>query len=218
MTPERDEIERLRRGGAELGRILDRTLRDALDASGRHDVIGEDGDGDWALVWETLAELRPRAEAAEAEVERLRDLAQRNFKQGAALLGELQSAERARDAALAEVTGLRDRLEALLAYLSPGLGIERTVSVTGAASLVHVVRDAKRLRAALAVPVMGGTEDASPAAEDEPRPRRYDQCDETCTTDCGHCKGAASPTEGSEIPTPEASGAGSIEQATEGGA
>ena len=23
--------------------------------------------------------------------------------------------------------------------------------------------------------------------------RRYDQCDETCTTDCGHCKGAGRP-------------------------
>jgi hypothetical protein len=25
------------------------------------------------------------------------------------------------------------------------------------------------------------------------RPRRYDQCDDTCTTDCGHCKGAGKP-------------------------
>ena len=66
------ELERTKRGARELGRILDRTLRDALDASGRHDAIEEDGDGDWGVVWETLAELRPRAEKAEAENERLR--------------------------------------------------------------------------------------------------------------------------------------------------
>jgi hypothetical protein len=68
------EVERLKRGGAELGRILDRTLRDALDASGRHDVIGDDGDGDWEVVWETLAELRPRAERAEAALARVEAL------------------------------------------------------------------------------------------------------------------------------------------------
>jgi hypothetical protein len=67
----RAEVERLRRGGKELGRILDRTLTDALNASGRHDLIGEDGDGDWAVVWETLAELRPRAESAEARLDAL---------------------------------------------------------------------------------------------------------------------------------------------------
>ena len=71
VAPLRDEVERLKRGGKELGRILDRTLRDALDASGRHDAIDVDGDGDWAVVWETLAELRPRAEAAEARLDAL---------------------------------------------------------------------------------------------------------------------------------------------------
>ena len=64
--------ERLKRGGTELGRILDRALTMALDASGCHDVIEKDGDGDWEVVWETLAGLRPRAEAAEAEVVTLR--------------------------------------------------------------------------------------------------------------------------------------------------
>jgi hypothetical protein len=69
----RAEVERTKRGARELGRILHRTLRDALDASGRHDAIDEDGDGDWGVVWETLAELRPRAEAAEAELRAQRD-------------------------------------------------------------------------------------------------------------------------------------------------
>lgn len=29
----------------------------------------------------------------------------------------------------------------------------------------------------------------NPAAYDYTRPRRYNQCDNTCTVDCGHCKG-----------------------------
>lgn len=30
-------------------------------------------------------------------------------------------------------------------------------------------------------------------------PRRYDQCDETCTTDCGHCKGQGPPEPDGEV-------------------
>lgn len=71
------ELAKVKRGAKELGRILHRTLTDALDASGRHDAIDEDGDGDWGVVWETLAELRPRAEAAEAIVRRVEGLADR---------------------------------------------------------------------------------------------------------------------------------------------
>lgn len=48
-------------------------------------------------------------------------------------------------------------------------------------------------------PAAGGrssTPPTSPAA-DTTRPHRYDQCDATCTTDCGHCKGEGPPkTEG----------------------
>jgi hypothetical protein len=75
VREQQSDLEQTKRGARELGRILDRTLRDALDASGRHDAIDEDGDGDWAVVWETLAALRPRAEAAEAKVRAVEVLA-----------------------------------------------------------------------------------------------------------------------------------------------
>jgi len=68
-----EEQETLRRGGHQLGRIVDRQCRDVLDATGLHHLINKDGDGDWALVWERLAELRPRLERAETEIDMLRD-------------------------------------------------------------------------------------------------------------------------------------------------
>lgn len=49
------EVERLRRGGTELGNIIRRQNQDVLDITGLHHLIGEDGDGDWAAVWENLA-------------------------------------------------------------------------------------------------------------------------------------------------------------------
>lgn len=67
-----DALARTKRGAETLGRIVERQCRDALDATGRHDLIAEDGDGDWGLVWELLAELRPRAERAEATLDRVR--------------------------------------------------------------------------------------------------------------------------------------------------
>jgi hypothetical protein len=88
----RAEIERLRRGGAELGKIVKWHCDMVLDATGLHDWIDEDGDGDWGAVWENLAELRPRAEAAEAEVERLRDADDRWHKMCDALTAELMAA------------------------------------------------------------------------------------------------------------------------------
>ncbi|MBU8830862.1 hypothetical protein [Mycolicibacterium goodii] len=61
------EIDRLRRGAKTLGEIVENQCRMTLDASGLHHLIGEDGDGDWGLVWERLAELAD-------EVERLREV------------------------------------------------------------------------------------------------------------------------------------------------
>ena len=51
------EVETLRRGGKELGRIIESQCQMVLNITGLHDVIDEDGDGDWGLVWEKLAEL-----------------------------------------------------------------------------------------------------------------------------------------------------------------
>lgn len=62
------EVEKLRRGGMELGRIIERQCLDVLEITGLHHMIDADGDGDWGLVWERLAEMA----AAGAEVEKLR--------------------------------------------------------------------------------------------------------------------------------------------------
>lgn len=64
------ELERYQRGGRTLGEQLDRTLRDIIAATDSHDLIGEDGDGDWMIVFERLAELRPDRDEALGEVER----------------------------------------------------------------------------------------------------------------------------------------------------
>lgn len=66
------ELERYQRGGRTLGEQLDRTLRDILNATDSHDLIGEDGDGDWMLVFERLMALRPARDAALAEADRLK--------------------------------------------------------------------------------------------------------------------------------------------------
>ena len=69
----RDERDRLKRGGAALGKSLDFWMRLAQQVTGSDDVIQDDGDGDWGVVAERLAALGARAEAAEAEVRRLRE-------------------------------------------------------------------------------------------------------------------------------------------------
>ena len=48
----------LRRGGAHLGRAFDRQCRELVELTDSRDVIGEDGDGDWEIVWERLYALR----------------------------------------------------------------------------------------------------------------------------------------------------------------
>jgi hypothetical protein len=45
-------------------------------------------------------------------------------------------------------------------------------------------------------------DDAVVPGSPETRPRRYDQCDKTCTVDCGHCKGKGRPAVGGSPETP----------------
>lgn len=52
-----DEVEALQRAGRALGDIVRRLQDAALDATGLRHIIGEDGDGDWAAVWENVADL-----------------------------------------------------------------------------------------------------------------------------------------------------------------
>lgn len=53
-----DERDRLKRGGAELGKSLVFWMELAKDVTGSEDLIEEDGDGDWGGVAERLASLR----------------------------------------------------------------------------------------------------------------------------------------------------------------
>lgn len=49
------DIERLKVACKTLGDMVARMNQMALDITGLHHLIGEDGDGDWAAVWENLA-------------------------------------------------------------------------------------------------------------------------------------------------------------------
>jgi hypothetical protein len=61
------ELEKTSRAAQTLGRIIEQQCRDVLDATGMHPVIDEDGDGDWELVWERLAEMGRARKAAETK-------------------------------------------------------------------------------------------------------------------------------------------------------
>lgn len=83
------ELEKQKRGGRTLGKTIDRTLKDVVAAVGVEDMIDEDGDGDYAAVFEKLFELRPardaaiaRAEKAEATITRVRAYADELGKSG----------------------------------------------------------------------------------------------------------------------------------------
>lgn len=65
------ERDRLERGAKTLGAQVDRQCRDVLDATGLHHLIDEDGDGDWGLVWERLAEMGSGLRAARARITEL---------------------------------------------------------------------------------------------------------------------------------------------------
>jgi hypothetical protein len=66
-----DETARLRRGAKTLGETIEKQCRMVLDATGLHDWVDEEGDGDWGAIWDHLFALRARVEDAEARVERL---------------------------------------------------------------------------------------------------------------------------------------------------
>ncbi|WP_311053577.1 hypothetical protein [Rhodococcus qingshengii] len=64
------ELEKQKRGGRTLGKAIDRTLKWVIEASNSEDLIGDDGDGDWEIVWDRLFQLRPNLDAANARAEK----------------------------------------------------------------------------------------------------------------------------------------------------
>jgi hypothetical protein len=85
------ERDRAKEACKTLGRIIEQQCDDILHITGLHDFIDEDGDGDWAAVWEnayslpTVAEWerlqaeRDAAREALARVEALADEWERNY-------------------------------------------------------------------------------------------------------------------------------------------
>lgn len=64
--------------------------------------------------------------------------------------------------------------------------------ITGLAELL-LARIAETRAAAVGLSPMESPGAPEPVEAASPRPRRYSQCDGTCTVDCGHCKGAGRP-------------------------
>lgn len=119
------ERDRLKRGGAELGKSLVAWMELAKDATGSADFIDEDGDGDWGAIAERMAEIPARLDAATARAE----------------------------AAEQQLADLRDRIEALLVqYDRPAEDEVWAAETNAGAALVMIQTErgfARRLRALL---------------------------------------------------------------------
>jgi hypothetical protein len=65
------ETASLRDAGKDIGQHI-KALNDiALDATGMHDVVGENRDGDWQAVWENVADLGADLRAARKRIAEL---------------------------------------------------------------------------------------------------------------------------------------------------
>ncbi|MEU2106432.1 hypothetical protein [Nocardia sp. NPDC019255] len=72
-----DHIDTLQRGGEFLAHALKTYNQIALDATGLHDVINENGDGDWQVVWECVSDLGEDLRAARKRIAELEAQVQR---------------------------------------------------------------------------------------------------------------------------------------------
>jgi hypothetical protein len=63
-----ERIEQLRSGGKFLGKAIAELNDIALDATGLHDAINENGDGDWQAVWENVSDLGERLRSAQRRI------------------------------------------------------------------------------------------------------------------------------------------------------
>ncbi|MGO4297117.1 hypothetical protein [Glutamicibacter sp. MCAF14] len=58
-----------------LGTIIERDGKNLVELTNSQDIIPEDGDGDWEVVWERAQEMKDRLEQAEQAVARAREVA-----------------------------------------------------------------------------------------------------------------------------------------------
>lgn len=88
------ELEKYKRGAKTLGEIIEKQCREALDVTGLHHLINEDGDGHWDAVWMRLHEMRDElADLKESTLGRER-------KRGDSWRDRAQEMELSRDAAV----------------------------------------------------------------------------------------------------------------------
>ncbi|WP_280412593.1 hypothetical protein [Nocardia asiatica] len=113
-----ERIETLQRGGQTLGKSLVKLNQIALDATGMHDVIDEDGDGDWGAVWENVADLGERCRLAEhriaeleAERDAARDIARSNSHALDAAHEAIDAMQNAHESQLTRMSKERARLQ-----------------------------------------------------------------------------------------------------------
>jgi hypothetical protein len=69
-----DRLEAAERSARTLGRTIDRWGQLIIKATDSQDIADETGDGDWEVIEERLAAMSMRLEAAEAAIERVREL------------------------------------------------------------------------------------------------------------------------------------------------
>jgi hypothetical protein len=68
------ENEALKRGGAELGKVVHRMTEDIVRLTDSRDLIDENGDGDFGAMWDRLHETYAAGKAARAKLDAVRDL------------------------------------------------------------------------------------------------------------------------------------------------
>lgn len=148
------ERDRLKRGGAELGKSLMVWMELAKDATGSADLVDENGDGDWGAIAERMAEIPARLAAIPTAAAHRRQIAR--AEKAEADLAEMtrearlsrestEKAVRARKAAEAEAAALRERLAAVEALADAPYGSENWGILRDGVRYV----EAPRLRAAL---------------------------------------------------------------------
>ncbi|MGO4298280.1 hypothetical protein [Glutamicibacter sp. MCAF14] len=66
-------VEKAERSCRLLGKIIERDGKNLVELTNSQDIIAEDGDGDWEVVWERAQEMKGRLEQAERVCVKLRN-------------------------------------------------------------------------------------------------------------------------------------------------